>query len=241
MPHAKPEGEKPRRLGPTPRLEKEPGLIDAICEAVALNMPIRVAVETLGVHPSTMSDWMLKGKRRSAEGKKHGTRDACEECPPGGVELCPDYSVFVELYQRVQEARAQACGELMGKIQDKAADEKGGSRVLLELARSLYPDQIHNPKDIRGKFRWREPELMGEDPKDHKSDESELALELTSAQIAKTEAQTELAKAQKENIGQAGSYFDKLLVKVADAIAGAGQISKEELADASPSVALDEP
>ncbi len=220
----------------------EPYLLDAIISGLELGtIPLSVVLETAGLRTRTFTAWMLTGRRNAAEGQ-HGDDDPCDECTER--ETCARWCCYVSLYTRVLRARANGCADLLADVVTKAKGEKGGSRVLLELARSLYPDKVHNWK-ARKAARYTEHETLGGDPDELRDDHEALELAQASANVARTEAQTELAKAQKETLGKSGSYFDKLIVAVAGAVAGQGvrsdgnEPTQAELEAASPSVGLD--
>ena len=227
--------------GRTPRIVSEPDLVDAIVEGLELGLPVSITCETAGVPTHSFRVWMQRGAARALDGL-HGDDDECEVCDV--LEFaCENWCPFVTFRQRVTRARANGAQDLITKIREKANEEKSGSRVLLELLTRLYPDMVYNP-NARTNRRYIEGELLGRDPTAMRDDSEELELKQTSATIARVKAQTQLADAQRETLGRSGSYFDKLVVAVAGAVAGANtggdeDMTQAELEAASPSAMLD--
>ena len=219
-----------------------PEVVEAILEGLELSIPLSITLETVGVRVATFRAWLARGARNEGQGY-HGAGDYCPTCRAMWPDTCALLCPFVSLRARVLKSRARGCEELISAIRLKAADEKSGSRVLLELARSLYPDKIHHPNGSRNRA-YTEHLLLGGSQAEHRDDAEELAIAQADANVARTLAQTELANAQREQLGRSGSYFDKLIVAVSGAVAGGGDdeptiVTQHELEAASPSAALD--
>lgn len=216
-----------------------PEVVEAILEGLELSIPLSITLETVGVRVSSFRAWLARGLRNASQGFHGAHPNNCATCRAMWPETCAMLCPFVTLRARVLKSRARGCEELISAIRLKASDEKSGSRVLLELARSLYPDKIHHPNGSRNRA-YTEHLLLGGTGADFRDDAEELAIAQADANVARTLAQTELANAQREQLGRSGSYFDKLIVAVSGAVAGGGDdVSQAELEAASPSAALD--
>lgn len=101
-----------------------PDRIDTITKAAAIGVPTSLAAEAAGVSRATVARWMARG------------RDAAEARETGQPADARD-DVYVELYRRVHQARAQMAARALTRVLQAGA----GSLVLEERVRTYVdPD-----------------------------------------------------------------------------------------------------
>lgn len=117
-----------------------PDRIDTITKAAAVGVATSLAAETAGVSRATLARWMARG------------RDAAEAREDGEPADARD-DVYVELYRRVHQARAQMAARALTRVLQAGA----GSLVLEERVRT-YVDPNTGVEVEERQLRYLRPD-----------------------------------------------------------------------------------